>query len=237
MAAFLGILHGHASYSLSISSAHAFAMAPGYVEKYARKMKLKAPVRDVKKCILTKLASCLLVPLPKPVRYAVRCGSALSCLSAFPELAGKVDVVLTSPPYLNAQTYAKDNWLRLWLLGYDYKEIAEQYIETGSVDRYTESMRCVFQQLGKLLRKGGKLILVGGIAMLPCGGSNGTKRQTVDATNLLARACGSSGAGFEVKSISDHPVPGSRRYLHSLSKSNGHVRRDRTESVLVAIKI
>ena len=123
LASLLGILHGHASYSLSISSSHAYSMSPRYVREYAIKHGLKPPIRDVKKCLITKITRCLKVPLPRFVLSDVRRGSALFCSSIFPELINNVDLIITSPPYLNAQTYAKDNWLRLWLLGYNYKEL------------------------------------------------------------------------------------------------------------------
>lgn len=37
----------------------------------------------------------------------------------FPELSGKVKLVVTSPPYLDVTNYEEDQWLRLWFLGHD----------------------------------------------------------------------------------------------------------------------
>lgn len=36
---------------------------------------------------------------------------------SFPELVRKVDLVVTSPPYLNTTNFREDQWLRLWFLG------------------------------------------------------------------------------------------------------------------------
>ena len=167
LAATLGILHGHSSVSLSVSSSHAFSMAPGYVRRFAKEHNLIPPKRDVKECLIKKakqlLEKCLLHPVPSSVKLV----DARRCSSKFPNLVGRVDVILTSPPYLAAQTYAKDNWLRLWLLGHDYRTLHPEYIHTGSISRYSEMMRSIFPQFNRLLRKGGLLICVAGDVRLP----------------------------------------------------------------------
>lgn len=97
-ATLLGILHGHASYSLSISSAHAFAMSPNYVIKYARRHGLEPPRRDVKACLRAKLHRCMSRPLPPPVTAEVIRGQAQKAATLFGHLRGKVDCIITSPP-------------------------------------------------------------------------------------------------------------------------------------------
>jgi hypothetical protein len=162
LANLLGVLHGNASYSLSISSAHAYSMSPRYVARYAFKNGLVAPHRNVVECLLQKIFRTLKDPMPKAVRGAVKRGSVLECTKIFPDLRGKVDLVLTSPPYLNSQTYPKDNWLRLWFLGYDHKELRPNYIYTGSIRKYEEVMREAFRQIGEMLKPGGTLVCIAG---------------------------------------------------------------------------
>lgn len=238
LACLLGILHGHASFSLSISSAHAYSMAPAYVARFAAEHGLKRPVRDVKSCLIKKVSRCLSVPLPKPVLFDVRRGSALHCSTVFPELIGKVNLILTSPPYLNAQTYAKDNWLRLWLLGYDYKSLRQDYIETGSVQNYRDYMVSVFKELYLMLKSGGRLICIAGDVRLKNGkGTSGDNGSIFATGTFLAKLCRSKEIGLKVEKYEKHRVPSIYRYFHSLSGSNGHSKRDLVERVFVAQKL
>jgi hypothetical protein len=232
LAGLLGILHGHASYSLSISSSHAFSMSSAYVLRYAAEHGLKAPRQNVKECLIAKLTRCLKIGLPTPVNNLVMRGSALDCRRLFPELIGKVDLVLTSPPYLNAQTYAKDNWLRLWLLGYDYRQIQAEYIQTGSIQTYQAKMEDVFMELSAMMKRGGRLICVAGDVNR---GNNGN-RSPFKTGVLLARICESNGTGLKVENQERHRVLSKNRYLHSLSQSNGHDKHDLIERVFIARK-
>ncbi len=237
LANLLGILHGHASYSLSISSAHAYSMAPTYVARFAAKHGLKPPIRDVKSCLIKKGSRCLSTTLPKPVKFEVKRGSVLHCSTIFPELVGKVDLILTSPPYLNAQTYAKDNWLRLWLLGYDYKELQHEYIQTGSVQRYGEYMTKVFKELRCMLKPGGRLIFIAGDVRLPNRKSNGRNNGVFKTGTFLAQLCKSKEIGLRVEKYERHKVPSNCRYFHALSSSNGHSKRNLIERVFIARKL
>lgn len=236
LAVLLGILHGHANYSLSVSSSHAFSMAPTYVEKYARKHHLKAELKDVKACLIEKALRSLIVPIPTPVGSKVVCGSAAHIAKLFPRLRNKVDVILTSPPYLNAQTYGKDNWLRIWVLGEDYKQISNQYLQTGSISKYEIAMKPIFSQFSELLKPGGRLICIAGDVRLKRSRKNGTQVETFQTGRFLAEICCSNGSAFQLEEISEHHVPSSLRYLHALNRSNGHSKRDLVETVFVAKK-
>lgn len=235
LANLLGILHGHASYSLSIPSAHAYSMSPAYVAKFAMKHGLKAPIRDVRSCLAEKISRCLSIPPPNSVEFAIKLGSALHCTTMFPELVGKVQLILTSPPYLNAQTYAKDNWLRLWLLGYDYKAIRNDYIETGSINRYENYMEQVFKEIYIMMKSGGRLICIAGDVRL--NNHNGSGLYKIFQTGtFLAELCGTKEIGFKIERYEVHNVPSNNRYFHALNGSNGHSKRDLVERVFVARK-
>src|SRR5438552_4012009 len=106
----LGILHGHSQLSLSLPSSHSFAMAPGYVKRYAKKHGLTRPDRDVKKCLLQRVKQLLSAGNP-PVQGKARWSSAENLRLSRNSLSSVVDLIITSPPYLDAQTYAKDSWL------------------------------------------------------------------------------------------------------------------------------
>lgn len=236
IATLLGILHGHASYSLSISSAHAYSMAPTYVEKYAKENNLSPPERDVKECLIKKLHRCLTTPLPPPVEFDVVRGSALECSQILRKLKGKIDIILTSPPYLNAQTYAKDNWLRLWLLGYNYKTIQSDYLQTGSTNLYRKHMYAVFEQFNMMLKNDGKVICIAGTIPRKIRDNGSQSKEPFDTGSFLHQLMAEEALGFEEVSFREQSVSSENRYYHSLCKTNGHSRRSLTESILVASK-
>ena len=230
-AGLLGILHGHASYSLSISSAHAYAMAPRYVRNYAAKNKLTPPERDVKACLLAKIRRCLAQPLPLRVKSRVLRGRAQEAARLFPNLVNRVDCILTSPPYLASHTYAKDNWLRHWLLGFDYRDLAEDYLQTGSLERYSTQMRSVLDNVATLLRPGGRFICVVGHGRV---GSN--ERNSVNLRRLITELLEERAPTLRLESITTERVSNHRRYLHALKDTDGHHQNVRKEYILIATK-
>lgn len=237
LAALLGILHGRSRRSLSLPSAHAYSMAPEYARRFAQKHRLRRPRRNVKECLISKLESCLRAPILPDVRYSVRRGSALRCGRLFPGIRGKVDIILTSPPYLNAQTYAKDNWLRLWFLGYDHRSLQHDYIETGSVPRYENLMALVLRQMSLMLRPGGLLICVAGDVRLRSKRQSNGHSSVLRTGNLLARLIQRDDLGLRLMSIRRHMIPSNTRYFHALSASNGHTKHALVERVLVASRV
>jgi hypothetical protein len=211
-------------------------MAPGYVVKFAAKHGLKPPFRNVKACLIEKISRCLRVSMPDPVLSDVRRGSAFDCCAVFPELVGRVDLILTSPPYLNAQTYAKDNWLRLWLLGHDYKDLQHRYIETGSIQRYRDYMEKVFKELYRIMRPGGRLICIAGDVRLHTSKARQTGNEVFKTGSFLAELCKSREIGLAVERYEQHAVASGSRYFHALSQSNGHSERNLLERIFIATK-
>lgn len=236
LAALLGILHGRSAVSLSIPSAHAYSMSSGYVSRYATAKGLVAPVRDVKSCLREKLTKCLSIPLPRRGVGSVRLGSALRLQEVYPDLVGGVDVLLTSPPYLNAQTYAKDNWLRLWLLGFEYRTIQHDYIETGSVAKYSSTMTAVFEQVHAMLRPGGLLICIAGDVRIR-GKSLASEAPVLRTGDMLAGLCSTLGGRFTLEMADQQSIPSWARYFHSLSGTNGHSASPLVERVFAARKV
>jgi hypothetical protein len=234
LAVLLGILHGHATYSLSISSAHAYSMSPSYVKKYAEEHGLKPPRRDVIECILEKAKLLLSGTALKKTRYGVRQGSACNLTKLFPDLVGKVNVILTSPPYLNAQTYGKDNWLRQWFLGGDYRTI-KGYIQTSSTKLYLQKMKAVLQEFHKMLAPGGKLLLVAGDVRTIRFASGLKRIGTFETATALSNVCSELGFRY-ISAKNSEDVESSSRYYHALNGSVGQSTAKRIERIFTATK-
>lgn len=237
LAALLGILHGHASYSLSISAAHAFSMSPRYVMRYAETHGLEPPRRDVRRCLTAKLTRCLAMPLPPKVPGAVRRACASDAARVFPELRGKVDLVITSPPYLATQTYCKDNWLRLWLLGYDHRSLRGEYIETSSTTLYAEFIARAFTSIAELMKPGARLICIAGDARRRRMRGGKLCTEVVRTGDIIARQCCTEECGMLLEAHRVQDVPSRQRYFHALTQADGHEARDLVERVIVARKV
>ena len=159
----LGLLHGHSARSLSLPCNQAFAMSPGYVRKYVREHKLIRPKRDVCRCLLDKALE--LLPFPSPMSPVdVVESPANHCSEYMADLGVKANLIVTSPPYLNRQTYIRDAWLRLWFLNRDRHEIAKPSLETGNVARFVEGMTPVMLAVSHSVREGGTVVMVCGRA-------------------------------------------------------------------------
>ena len=121
--ALAGIMHGSfrrdgTSQYLSISMPNTFSMSPTYVKKYIEENQLIAPDQDVFERLRTKLARLYLDAIDGPDgrTYTKDAPTLLMRGSIKP---ASVDLVVTSPPYLQVVNYGTANWIRLWLLGLD----------------------------------------------------------------------------------------------------------------------
>jgi hypothetical protein len=66
--------------------------------------------------------------------------------------AGAIDLVVTSPPFLDVVNYAADNWLRCWFCGIDPGTVEITISKRSEV--WQEAMREVFVELFRVLRPG-----------------------------------------------------------------------------------
>ena len=67
--------------------------------------------------------------------------------------SGGVDLVVTSPPFLDVVNYANDNWLRCWFCGLDTSEVA--FTQSKGLEAWGEAMEAVLSEQARLLRSGG----------------------------------------------------------------------------------
>jgi site-specific DNA-methyltransferase (adenine-specific) len=119
--ALAGIMHGGwrrdgSSQYLSISMPNTFSMSPAYVEKFIREKSLQKLDQDVFERLRDKLARIYLDSVDG-VAGTAHHADAARLLSGNTLAPGSVDLVVTSPPYLQVVNYAQSNWIRLWLLG------------------------------------------------------------------------------------------------------------------------
>lgn len=163
MALLLGILHanytpGRPVRGLSISMPNTFSMSPGYVRQYIKDHKLVPPEVDVFDLLNKKLAR-MALPRSEAVRGQAWQQDARDPISdRLRQTPAKL--VFTSPPYLSVISYGKYNWIRLWMLKQEPKEVDRKLMATGSLSKYLAFIRTVLENLRNAVREDGYLCLM-----------------------------------------------------------------------------
>jgi hypothetical protein len=118
----------------------------------------KPEFRSVPDLILTKTKS-LIGNLSEAERKTLRGSGAKAKILVrscehLPEISDdSINLVVTSPPFLNVVDYASDNWLRNWFVGLN--ENATQFIIHKKLADWEASMGRVLLELHRILRPGG----------------------------------------------------------------------------------
>ena len=186
-------------------------------------------------------------------RADIRCADARSLEDVED---ASVDLVLTSPPYLNAIDYLRGHRLALVWLGYDVGslrgvraesvgaerampeteapvDIARFVLDSGDstlASRHRGWIRRYAADMTAVLRQLGRVVKGSGRVVLVLGNSflRGTTIDNAGLVESLARS-----TGFETTSRHEREIPARRRYLPPPGAGNGALdARMRTETVL-----
>lgn len=169
------------------------ASADAQVRINAR-LRQKPEYRDVKKLLLKKTRRLLrdVAPRTRAALAAAARGARFltgdaARLSGVAD--GAVDLVVTSPPFLDVVDYTADNWLRNWFNGIDGAAVAGRLTLPRSLSDWSRSMAGVFRELFRVVRPGGRVAFeVGEVrggslkldeAVLPLGTAAGFRAEAV----------------------------------------------------------
>jgi DNA methylase len=114
--------------------------------------------RDVARLIVRK-SKALLSDVDDTVRQVLNRGVAAARLLTAPAARtsaippDSIDLVVTSPPFLDVVNYAADNWLRCWFCGIDPGTVEITIAKRR--EAWHDAMRDVFVELFRVLRPGG----------------------------------------------------------------------------------
>ena len=116
------------------------------------------PLRDIRKIMLKKsrilLSDC--TPAVRETLVSVADGALLLTGPSHqtPRIASdSIQLVVTSPPFLNVVQYDIDNWLRCWFLGIDAKTVNITMLR--KLEDWQAAMTAVFHELHRVLATGG----------------------------------------------------------------------------------
>jgi methylase of polypeptide subunit release factors len=128
--------------------------------------------------------------------------------------SGCIDAIITSPPYMDALDYARDNRLRLWFLGIqDYKSL-----DTGfrSLNTFSSLMTSFLVNASNWLKEDGYCVCVVGEVS--------RKNTSIDIARIIAKIAIEKVGKFKVESIVTDDIPDIRR-----SRKGSYVK---TESIV-----
>lgn len=119
--------------------------------KINEKLNLSPPERDIADIILKKTRSLLRNGCaPTGILSGLFTGPAWDT----PQLPNEsIDLVVTSPPFLDIVQYATDNWLRCWFADIDMDQVAIDIHKTE--EAWTDMVRRVLTELERVVRPGG----------------------------------------------------------------------------------
>ena len=173
MGCFLGILHHQRPGFLSYPASN---LVPYLRDKkfpkevYPEKYEYRDPIPRIEAKINRILA---VPPPPLKIKFNVLQNSAVCTYLP----AESIDTVITSPPYMNALDYSRDNRLRLWFLGIkDYKSVKSK--EIYNISTFYNDMVYVLKNISSCLRDSGFCAIV-------IGDLKRTNSRTVDVPNLI----------------------------------------------------
>ncbi len=125
-------------------------------QKINRERHQKPPLRDVNRIILKKTVS-LLSDCDEATREHLRdCRASFLTQDSASTPAiheGSVQLVVTSPPFLDVVNYAQDNWLRCWFIGVDPAGVRLSILKKP--EDWQTKMTAVFRELRRILVPGG----------------------------------------------------------------------------------
>lgn len=173
-----GIMHGShrrdgTSQYLSISMPNTFSMSPAYVEKFIRENGLLAPDQNVFERLREKLARVYLDAIDGSGGRVFQ-DDAAGLMSSDNIKPGSIDLIVTSPPYLQVVNYGTANWIRLWLIGVD--EVGRERGEgrrtldatldhRHTYDSYRDFLLRTFRGIQRVLKRDGvAAVVIGDVA-------------------------------------------------------------------------
>ncbi len=157
----LSRLHGHSDGFFSAYSFPQISIMPAAQRRNNDRRGIKPQYRSVKERIARKLRSDFFQELPERChhaatgnRYLQKDARDLSVIAP-----SSVDLIVTSPPFLDKVNYRADNWLRAWFLHLEEELNHSPLLITADAKEWGIFMADVMREMGRLLKPGARAVL------------------------------------------------------------------------------
>lgn len=204
MASFLGILHHQRPGFLSYPSSH---LVPYLRDKKFPREEYPElyKYRPLKSRLMAKVERAYRrAPIHHPSELIDVCKQGLSQDIPLPP---NLDCLITSPPYMNALDYGRDNRLRLWFLGESNTRQIDE--ETGAFDSYRKAMESLAVELENKMKIGGHAVFIVGEKSV----RKAHSYPSAELADILAK----NAPSLELKAIMADSIPDIRRSRRHLS--------------------
>lgn len=136
------------------------AVSPDRQRKINEVRKQKPEHRDVMKLVIRKSASLLRSMTPHQLENLNNAGRTALFLNQDARQTSQipsdsVQLVVTSPPFLDVVQYHNDNWLRLWFNSLSMGDAAPEITMARKIGEWSDFIRSVFKELYRLVKHDG----------------------------------------------------------------------------------
>lgn len=160
----LGALHGETNKSpsyLSNQMPRTISTKPAYSVKFWRERALKPPARDAFALMRTQARYRYKSEPPKGEATVIH-GDMRHLAWRKNSLPGPINLVVTSPPYLDVTNFEEDQWLRLWFLGgppHPTRHRVSTDDRHENQEKYWAFIADMWRMLGAVMAAGGHVVV------------------------------------------------------------------------------
>ncbi|WP_039929267.1 DNA methyltransferase [Leptospira yanagawae] len=156
----LSRLHGHSTGFFSVYTFPQVSIPPEAQAKNNAKKGIVPEYRPIKPRILQKMKRDLAMPIPPFYHEFSKYNLySLSSANSVPHVESEsVDLIVTSPPFLDKVDYEGDNWLRHWFL--DISKSKDRKLSIFSnINDWNEFIRSTLKESARVLKKGSYMVM------------------------------------------------------------------------------
>ncbi len=154
-------LHGHSDGFFSAYSFPQISISPEAQRRNNEKRGQLPSYRNVAERIWKKARRDLSRPIPEAFYAASRNNRYL--LGDARRLKGvranSIDLIVTSPPFLDKVDYARDNWMRAWFIGVEEEVRSLSMAVFSDPAEWLAFMKSAILEMGRVLRPGGRAVI------------------------------------------------------------------------------
>ncbi len=163
----LSRLHGHSNGFFSVYSFPQISVPREAQARINRRRRQRPAYRNVAARIIQKARAALrdinVAALRQASSKTKLTTSDSRALEEIPEAS--VDLIVTSPPFLDKVDYITDNWLEYWFLGMDIDDVRARIVQTRRLEEWQRFISDTLAELARVLRPGGVCVIEVGDVM------------------------------------------------------------------------
>jgi DNA modification methylase len=156
----LSRLHGHSTGFFSVYTFPQLSIPPLAQKRNNEKRGQKPEYREIKSRILKKMSSDLKDVLPPFYHEFSRQNiySNHSSVEMKSLESSSVDLIITSPPFLDKVNYQADNWMKMWFLGIDPNKM-QKISMFHSVDTWCDFISKTLSECSRVMKKKAHMVI------------------------------------------------------------------------------